>query len=159
MSSQRTWLLFLLGSSPPSPKSPLVAHSTIRDFPRSSLHQANETASPSKTDAQKSLQGALFNDGAPAKILAFKQAPPKPTAGFQSEHAVLFTQSKENASRLATKVLRHISQTPERILDAPELKQDFYLNLLAWSTRDVIAVALSETVRSTPASHCFPARV
>jgi cell division cycle protein 20 (cofactor of APC complex) len=89
----------------------------------------------------------LFNDSAPAKILAFKQAPPRPTNGFQSEHAVLFTQSKENAARLAAKVLRHIPQTPERILDAPELKQDFYLNLLAWSSRNIIAVALSETVR------------
>lgn len=44
-------------------------------------------------------------------------------------------------------MLRHIPQTPERILDAPELKQDFYLNLLAWSSRNIIAVALSETVR------------
>lgn len=103
-------------------------------------------ASPSREDAQRSLQGALFNDAAPAKILAFKQAPPKPTGGFQAEHAVLFTQSKELAARSANKVLRHIPQTPERILDAPELKQDFYLNLLAWSARNIIAVALGETV-------------
>lgn len=102
--------------------------------------------SPSREDAQKSLKASLFDESAPAKILAFKQAPPKPKEGFQTEHQVLFTQSREMAAKRAARVLRHIPQTPERILDAPELKADFYLNLLAWSARNVIAVALAETV-------------
>ena len=34
----------------------------------------------------------------------------------------------------------------DRILDAPELRCDFYLNLLDWSSKNFIAVALGETV-------------
>jgi len=41
---------------------------------------------------------------------------------------------------------RPISTTPERILDAPELIDDFYLNLLSWSSRNVLAVALGSSV-------------
>ena len=37
-------------------------------------------------------------------------------------------------------------QSPERILDAPELVDDYYLNLLDWSSRNVLAVALGASV-------------
>lgn len=39
-----------------------------------------------------------------------------------------------------------VPQTPDRILDAPDLRCDFYLNLLDWSSRNMIAVALGDTV-------------
>jgi len=35
-----------------------------------------------------------------------------------------------------------VSTTPERILDAPDLENDFYLNTIDWSKKGVIAVAL-----------------
>ena len=41
---------------------------------------------------------------------------------------------------------RVIPQTPERILDAPELIDDFYLNLIEWGSQNVLTVALSQTV-------------
>ncbi|KAL9648907.1 hypothetical protein ABK040_008287, partial [Willaertia magna] len=41
---------------------------------------------------------------------------------------------------------RNISNIPERILDAPNLVDDFYLNLLDWSQNNLLAVALSETI-------------
>lgn len=37
-------------------------------------------------------------------------------------------------------------QTPDRILDAPEIVDDYYLNLLDWSSKNVVAVALGTTV-------------
>ncbi len=37
---------------------------------------------------------------------------------------------------------RIISKTPERILDAPNLIDDYYLNLLDWSRNNVVAVGL-----------------
>ena len=42
--------------------------------------------------------------------------------------------------------LRHVAQNPDRILDAPDLRCDFYLNVLDWSSKNVIAIALGETV-------------
>ena len=44
------------------------------------------------------------------------------------------------------KAQRYIAQAPERILDAPELLDDFYLNLLDWSERNIVAIALGHTV-------------
>lgn len=41
---------------------------------------------------------------------------------------------------------RQIPQYPEKILDAPELVDDYYLNLLDWSQQNVLAVCLAQTV-------------
>lgn len=38
--------------------------------------------------------------------------------------------------------LRKINSNPERILDAPGYQDDFYLNLLSWSTKNTLAIAL-----------------
>lgn len=37
-------------------------------------------------------------------------------------------------------------QSPERTLDAPELIDDYYLNLLDWSSNNIVAIALGDTV-------------
>jgi|MDTB01.1.fsa_nt_gb cell division cycle protein 20 (cofactor of APC complex) len=41
---------------------------------------------------------------------------------------------------------RHIPDKPSRILDAPDLMDDYYLNLLHWGSNNVIAVALNQSV-------------
>lgn len=48
--------------------------------------------------------------------------------------------------RSTTEPLRHISMEPERILDAPGIVDDFYLNCLSWSVRDVLAIGLGSSV-------------
>ena len=45
---------------------------------------------------------------------------------------------------VAQKVGRRISSNPSRILDAPELVDDYYLNLISWSKTNVLAVALGQ---------------
>ncbi|RWR86309.1 WD40 repeat [Cinnamomum micranthum f. kanehirae] len=37
-------------------------------------------------------------------------------------------------------------KSPDRTLDAPELIDDYYMNLLDWSTRNILAIALKNTV-------------
>jgi len=37
-------------------------------------------------------------------------------------------------------------QTPERTLDAPDLVDDYYLNLLDWGSSNVLSIALGNTV-------------
>ena len=44
------------------------------------------------------------------------------------------------------KTPRKIDQSTIRILDAPGLLEDFYCNLIDWSSRDVLAVALGNIV-------------
>lgn len=41
---------------------------------------------------------------------------------------------------------RSISKVPYRVLDAPELSDDFYLNLVDWGLQDVLAVGLGDSV-------------
>lgn len=42
--------------------------------------------------------------------------------------------------------LRSVCKTPYRVLDAPELADDFYLNLVDWSTTNVLGVGLGSSV-------------
>ena len=44
------------------------------------------------------------------------------------------------------KQYRKISKTPYKILDAPSLQDDFYLNLIHWSQRNQLAVSLGQAV-------------
>ena len=64
--------------------------------------------------------------------------------------------SKHNGSRLSLssqkvlqtpkKLVRYISKTPFKVLDAPELQDDFYLNLVDWSSTNILAVGLGSCV-------------
>jgi WD40 repeat protein len=42
--------------------------------------------------------------------------------------------------------LRSVCKTPYRVLDAPDLADDFYLNLVDWSTTNVLGVGLGSCV-------------
>lgn len=42
--------------------------------------------------------------------------------------------------------LRKINMNPERILDAPGFQDDFYLNLLSWSNKNILAIALETSL-------------
>ena len=42
--------------------------------------------------------------------------------------------------------MRSIPQFPEKILDAPDIVDDYYLNLLDWSSGNILAVCLAQTV-------------
>ena len=59
---------------------------------------------------------------------------------------MLYSQNRE-AGLAPKKYTRHIPQAPERILDAPELLDDYYLNLLDWSPNNVLGVALGDATR------------
>jgi len=43
-------------------------------------------------------------------------------------------------------VNRTIPTSPERILDAPEFRDDYYLNLIDWSSNNLLAVGLNKEV-------------
>jgi len=84
-------------------------------------------------------------DASNSRVLAFKNKAPAPKDGFQNSLKVLYSQhtGKTNDS---VKSSRHIQSAPVRILDAPELMDDYYLNLLSWSSSNSLAVALSQSV-------------
>jgi cell division cycle 20, cofactor of APC complex len=61
---------------------------------------------------------------------------------------VLYSASRSAADKpkSSAKSLRHIPSAPTRILDAPDLLDDYYLNLVSWSSENIIAVALGPAV-------------
>ncbi|XP_029686360.1 cell division cycle protein 20 homolog [Takifugu rubripes] len=102
----------------------------------------NNTALSSETQKawSISLNGYNIED---AKILHLGGRPLNAPEGYQNNLKVLYSQATTPAS---VKKTRYISSTPDRILDAPELRNDFYLNLLDWSSRNFLAVALHNNV-------------
>lgn len=81
------------------------------------------------------------------RILSFSKKAPAPSNGHNNRLRVLYTQNKtDSKSSKSTSSARHIPSQPEKILDAPELMDDYYLNLLDWNSQNVLAVALGRTV-------------
>lgn len=115
------------------------------------LHNFSYKENSSPSDVQEGqvqfkqrLAQTLFNNDLNSNILSFKTKPPKMVEGNGLSLRVLYTQNK--LAKQVKRVHRHISGTPERILDAPELLDDFYLNLVDWSVNNVLAVALGTSV-------------
>ena len=82
-----------------------------------------------------------------SRILAFKSKPPPPPEGFENERKSIYSQNIEPGQVKARRVFRHIPQSAERTLDAPDLVDDYYLNLLLdWSSENMLAVALGNTL-------------
>jgi cell division cycle 20-like protein 1, cofactor of APC complex len=58
-----------------------------------------------------------------------------PSCGFQQENLIL-----------PLKMDRKISKVPFKVLDAPALQDDFYLNVVDWSVQNILAVGLGSCV-------------
>lgn len=101
--------------------------------------------SPSKISYHQTLSSMMLGDKKHAKILAFSKKAPAPPVGYQNSLKVLYSQNTTGQVN-RKKVTRHIPQAPERVLDAPDLLDDFYLNLLDWNKDNVLAVALGQVV-------------
>ncbi|PNX68159.1 anaphase-promoting complex subunit cdc20-like protein, partial [Trifolium pratense] len=88
--------------------------------------------SPSREAYRKLLAESLNMNR--TRILAFKNKPPTPVDLIPHE----ITLSTHQQDRTA-KPRRIIPQTSERTLDAPDLVDDYYLNLLDWGSANVLA--------------------
>ena len=65
----------------------------------------------------------------------------------QSPYSLTPVSSKsQKLLRSPRKASRKISKIPFKVLDAPELQDDFYLNLVDWSSQNVLSVGLGACV-------------
>eukprot|EP00940_MAST-03C_sp_MAST-3C-sp2_P001856 g1856.t1 len=113
-----------------------------------------KTMDPSEKLFQQTLAGSLFgSDSAMAasgtqrkghRVLAFKQKAPTQIDGYHDAIKVLYSQSQAKKKKVLPP--RHIPTAPERVLDAPDMMNDYYLNLLDWSKNNILAVALMGAV-------------
>jgi len=104
---------------------------------------------------QTSLEHRMFNGQkiTETKVLALSEKAPEAPKSWQNNLRVLYSQNKigmhsraRSGSNSSTICYRHISQAPERVLDAPGMIDDYYLNLLDWNCRNILAVALGDSV-------------
>lgn len=115
-------------------------------------------ASPAKEAYKKSLATHLFH-GTPYNnpVLSFSALSHSGTARYAlsaleaaediSALRLHYCQNHQRSSGSVHNVVgRYVPQSPERILDAPELIDDYYLNLLGWNSDNILGIALCESV-------------
>jgi len=91
------------------------------------------------------ISHSLFDGQNQKRVLSFSPKKTPRIDGFENGLREVFD-SNRTAAAPPRRANRYISQNPERILDAPELMDDFYLNLLDWNSENILAVALGQTV-------------
>ncbi|OQS00967.1 cell division cycle 2, cofactor of APC complex [Achlya hypogyna] len=98
-----------------------------------------------QTCLAKSLLGTSDIEG--HRILAFKGKPPvaDDPASFHGALNVMYNK-RATSSKIKPTLQRHIPSAPTKVLDAPELMDDYYLNLLSWGRNNILAVALGSSL-------------
>ncbi|RLU18571.1 hypothetical protein DMN91_008928 [Ooceraea biroi] len=122
-----------------------LSHYKILQQQNADQNADKQQISPSKREMQRllgeNLHGGDINN---TRVLSYQIKAPAPPEGYQNPLKVLYSQTKTPGSVRAT--TRYIPQAPERILDAPEIIDDYYLNLVDWSSSNILAVALGANV-------------
>lgn len=91
-------------------------------------------------DSLASACGVKLN----TRILEFKPAPPESSKPIDLRQQ--YNRPLKSASSSTAQARRRIATAPERVLDAPGLIDDYYLNLLDWSSGNQVAIGLERNV-------------
>lgn len=78
------------------------------------------------------------------RILEFKPAPPESSKPIDLRSQ--YNRPLKQTSTQSAQFRRRIQSAPERVLDAPGLVDDYYLNLLDWSSGNQVAIGLERNV-------------
>ena len=78
------------------------------------------------------------------RILAFKPAPPESSKPIDLR--AQYNRPLKPANAASAQFRRRVLTAPERVLDAPGLVDDYYLNLLDWSSGNQVAIGLERNV-------------
>ena len=78
------------------------------------------------------------------RILAFKPAPPESSKPIDLRSQ--YNRPLKPANSTSAQFRRRVLTAPERVLDAPGLIDDYYLNLLDWSSGNQVAIGLERNV-------------
>ncbi|KAL6008518.1 hypothetical protein ACLOJK_034030 [Asimina triloba] len=104
-----------------------------------------------REEYRRRLEERLLRDseGKPFKMLVFKGSPRTSKVPLVDE---MLQEEKDKAKNVRT--IRHIPNSADRILDAPGLLDDFYLNLMDWGQNNMLAIALGTCVYLWNAETC-----
>lgn len=108
--------------------------------------QAGSSSQPSssQTEQQKAM-GENLNAGdlKQKRILSYQIKAPAAPDSHQNPLKIVYSSKTPMSTKSCS---RYISQTPERILDAPDIINDYYLNLMDWSKTNVLTIALGNSI-------------
>lgn len=98
--------------------------------------------SPKQASTERAEDGKLLRSPERGRVINCTLPPVEPPEEFPTS-PVRFAGSLTTVNRGA---VRKIARVPYKVLDAPQLTDDFYLNLLDWSCGNVLAVGLGNCV-------------
>jgi cell division cycle protein 20 (cofactor of APC complex) len=99
--------------------------------------------SPNTAAYQDSLASAC-GVNLSTRILEYKPAPPESSKPIDLRQQ--YNRPLKPSSATTAQARRRIATAPERVLDAPGLVDDYYLNLLDWSSGNQVAIGLERNV-------------
>ena len=116
---------------------------------RSAMEKNDENFDRVDTSCDSSDSAKLFmanqSETNGSRVLAFKNKAPEVMEGYQNSMKVLYSAQPSKKGEVV-KPTRHIASAPIRVLDAPDMLDDYYLNLLSWGSNNTLAVALSQSL-------------
>ncbi|KAH7269497.1 WD40-repeat-containing domain protein [Fusarium redolens] len=141
-----------------------------RQRPKSSSSESSTVLSAAADEAMAALESLNINDDEPdnysrpspntvayqdslanacgvslnTRILEFKPAAPESSKPIDLRQQ--YNRPLKSASSSSAQLRRRIATAPERVLDAPGLVDDYYLNLLDWSSGNQVAIGLERNV-------------
>uniref|UniRef100_A0A8D8ETB4 Cell division cycle protein 20 homolog n=1 Tax=Culex pipiens TaxID=7175 RepID=A0A8D8ETB4_CULPI len=105
---------------------------------------ASGSGSPKNAERMKMLAEAVKGcDISNRRILSYQTKAPAAPDGHMNPLKVVYSVKTPMSTKSGS---RFIPNAPERILDAPDIINDYYLNLMDWSADNVVAVALGSSV-------------
>ncbi|WEW54815.1 WD repeat-containing protein slp1 [Emydomyces testavorans] len=108
------------------------------------LEDNNYSRPAPDTVAYKSSLASACEIPLNTRILAFK--PPAPESSKPIDLRSQYNRPLKPAHAQSAQFRRRVQTAPERVLDAPGLVDDYYLNLLDWSSGNQVAIGLERNV-------------
>ncbi|KIW43765.1 uncharacterized protein PV06_04833 [Exophiala oligosperma] len=102
------------------------------------------TRSNKESTAYESSLASACGISTSQRILEFKPAPPESSKPIDLRSQ--YNRPLKQANAQSAQFRRRIQSAPERVLDAPGLVDDYYLNLLDWSAGNQVAIGLERNV-------------
>ncbi|KAH8376183.1 hypothetical protein KR200_011297 [Drosophila serrata] len=111
----------------------------------SNSNESNVQASAHKVERQKLISDVaqVNNDNNSGRILCYQNKAPAAPESHTNPLKVVYSIKTPISTKSGS---RYIPTTSERILDAPDFINDYYLNLMDWSGDNIVAVALGSCV-------------
>ena len=101
----------------------------------------SENTSLAQQERRKMLEESLNLKSQDSRILSFNAKVPAAKDGHANNMKILYSAGKPQVQKSAN--IRQIPSLAEKILDAPDMMDDFYLHLLDWSSLNHVAVGLT----------------